>query len=259
MGPRERTDSGTFAKQVHLADVLGVFDAVRGPVITSSDVADRLDCTTEAGRRKLRRLYDRGRVDKRKTGRVVVWWQTDAEEDNTETSGIAEEDDNEPREFTEGKTLRLSDPTDDDAGDGDGEGFTEGKKLTLNDPTDDDDEGRREYTEGKTLTLNDPRSDDGDDGTGESVDDAIAAIETPGRGETKQRREQALRDAYDYLREHGEGQRREFEELLGDEVGYASFDSWWANYVIGTDALEQLPNIDPPSKGEHTWTYTGDG
>jgi len=76
MGPRERSDSGTFVETVSLEDVIGVFDAVRGPVITSSDVAEELDCTTEAARQKLRRLYDRGEVDKRKTGRVVVWWHT---------------------------------------------------------------------------------------------------------------------------------------------------------------------------------------
>jgi len=76
MGPRERSDSGTFVETVSLDDVVGVFDEVRGPVITSSDVAEQLDCTTEAARQKLRRLYDQGEVDKRKTGRVVVWWHT---------------------------------------------------------------------------------------------------------------------------------------------------------------------------------------
>ena len=76
MGDRERSDSGTFVETVSLEDVLGVFDDVRGPVITSSDVADQLDCTTEAARQKLTRLYDQGKVDKRKTGRVVVWWHT---------------------------------------------------------------------------------------------------------------------------------------------------------------------------------------
>ena len=76
MGKRERSDSGTFVETVGLDDVVGVFDEVRGPVITSSDVAEHLDCTTEAARQKLTRLYDRGEVDKRKTGRTVVWWHT---------------------------------------------------------------------------------------------------------------------------------------------------------------------------------------
>jgi len=76
MPERERTDAGTYAETLPLDAVRDVFDAVRGPVITSSDVADGLDCTTEAARQKLTRLYDRGEVDKRKTGRTVVYWRT---------------------------------------------------------------------------------------------------------------------------------------------------------------------------------------
>jgi hypothetical protein len=45
----------------------------------SSDVADALNCTTEAARQKLQRLYDQGRVDRRKTGRTQVWWFTGGE------------------------------------------------------------------------------------------------------------------------------------------------------------------------------------
>ncbi|MFC7059787.1 hypothetical protein [Halovenus salina] len=76
MSERERTDAGTYAETLPLDAVRDVFDAVRGPVITSSDVGDALDCTTEAARQKLTRLYDRGEVDKRKTGRTVVYWRT---------------------------------------------------------------------------------------------------------------------------------------------------------------------------------------
>lgn len=76
MSERERSESGQFVETVTLEGVLDVFDRVRGPVITSSDVADALDCTTEAARQKLTRLYDRGEVDKRKTGRTVVYWRT---------------------------------------------------------------------------------------------------------------------------------------------------------------------------------------
>lgn len=76
MSDRERTDAGTFVETVPLKDVFAVFDQVRGPVVTSSDVADALDCTTEAARQKLTRLYDQGKVEKRKTGRTVVYWRT---------------------------------------------------------------------------------------------------------------------------------------------------------------------------------------
>jgi predicted ArsR family transcriptional regulator len=46
-------------------------------VITSTDVAESLDCSAEAARQKLAALYDRGDVDQRKTGRTRVWWRSD--------------------------------------------------------------------------------------------------------------------------------------------------------------------------------------
>ena len=75
MSDRERSDAGTFVETVTLEGVRGVFDDVQGPVITSSDVSDALGCTTEAARQKLRRLVDQGEVDRRKTGRTVVYWR----------------------------------------------------------------------------------------------------------------------------------------------------------------------------------------
>jgi ribosomal protein S25 len=75
MGDRERSDAGTFVETVTPAAIRGVFEDVRGPVITSSDVAEQLDCTTEAARQKLAMLHDQGVVAKRKTGRTVVWWR----------------------------------------------------------------------------------------------------------------------------------------------------------------------------------------
>jgi len=75
MPTRERSDAGTFVETVTLEAVRDVFTQVRGPVVTSSDVAAALECTTEAARQKLTRLYDRGEIDKRKTGRTVVYWR----------------------------------------------------------------------------------------------------------------------------------------------------------------------------------------
>jgi hypothetical protein len=76
MSDRERTDAGTFVETVTLDAVTSVFEKVRGPVITSSDVAEVLGCSTEAARQKLKQLYEEGRVDKRKSGRTTVWWHT---------------------------------------------------------------------------------------------------------------------------------------------------------------------------------------
>jgi DNA-binding transcriptional MocR family regulator len=71
---REREDTGRYTETVTPADVLGVFEVVEGPVVTSGDVADTLDCSRETARRKLRALEERGSLASRKTAGRVVWW-----------------------------------------------------------------------------------------------------------------------------------------------------------------------------------------
>jgi hypothetical protein len=71
---REREDGGRFTETVTLQGVLDVFGSVDGPVVTSGDVADELDCSRETARRKLRTLEDQGRLASRKTAGRVVWW-----------------------------------------------------------------------------------------------------------------------------------------------------------------------------------------
>lgn len=116
------------------------------------------------------------------------------------------------------------------------------------------DAARSESGERSADTVDDTQAESGLD-----VDAAIEAVDTPGSGETLQRRREALREMYDYLREHGTARRRDFEEIVDTEdVGYGSFNSFWTNYVKAKDALKQLPNVDPPGEGEHTWYYTAD-
>lgn len=57
-----------------LEETLSVFDDVRGPAVTSSDVADAVGLTAEAGRQRLARLYDRGMVGRREVGGTFVYW-----------------------------------------------------------------------------------------------------------------------------------------------------------------------------------------
>jgi predicted ArsR family transcriptional regulator len=76
---RERNDSGRYVETVGQDDILMTFDAVNGPVITSTDVADHLDCTTEAARQKLKRLVEDGALARRRTGRTFVYWRVDRE------------------------------------------------------------------------------------------------------------------------------------------------------------------------------------
>ncbi|WP_136687747.1 helix-turn-helix transcriptional regulator [Halorhabdus amylolytica] len=74
MSNRERSDTGEFVEAVSHSRVLDVFHSVSGPVVTSTDVAEDLDCSTETARRKLGELYRDGVLDRRKSGRTVVWW-----------------------------------------------------------------------------------------------------------------------------------------------------------------------------------------
>lgn len=78
---RDREDN-QFTGGVSIEDVLGVFNQVKGPVVTSSDVADYLDCSRETARRKLREFEEMHRVASRKTTECVGWWLTDTK--NTE-------------------------------------------------------------------------------------------------------------------------------------------------------------------------------
>lgn len=74
---RDRGESGRYTEAITLDDVLGVFETVAGPVVTSGDVAEALDCSRETARRKLRTLEEAGAVASRKTAGRVVWWRVD--------------------------------------------------------------------------------------------------------------------------------------------------------------------------------------
>ncbi|ELZ31354.1 hypothetical protein C474_08632 [Halogeometricum pallidum JCM 14848] len=71
---RECGDTRRYTETVTPDDVLDVFEIVEGPVVTSGDVAETLDCSRETARRKLRTLEEQGHVASRKTAGRVVWW-----------------------------------------------------------------------------------------------------------------------------------------------------------------------------------------
>ncbi|WP_123620054.1 hypothetical protein [Halorubrum sp. CSM-61] len=84
MSNDKREDTGRFTERVILEDVLGVFTRVDGPVVTSGDVANALDCSRETARRKLRTLEDQEQVASRKTAGRVVWWKINEQESEQE-------------------------------------------------------------------------------------------------------------------------------------------------------------------------------
>ena len=81
---RERSETGEFVESVTLAAVLDVFTQVPGPVVTSADIADTLDCSRETARRKLGTLQDQQAVESRETAGRVIWWRTEEQRATTE-------------------------------------------------------------------------------------------------------------------------------------------------------------------------------
>lgn len=81
---RERSETGEFVETITLDAVLDVFTHVPGPVVTSADIADTLDCSRETARRKLSHLQDQGVIESRETAGRVVWWLTEGERTTTE-------------------------------------------------------------------------------------------------------------------------------------------------------------------------------
>lgn len=72
---RKRGEDGTFVEDATHAEVLAVFDAVAGPVVTSADVATALDCSSETARRKLNELVEDGRLGRRESGHRIYYWK----------------------------------------------------------------------------------------------------------------------------------------------------------------------------------------
>ena len=62
-------------------EILELFSEIPGPVLTTTDLAETYDMTTEGARRKLNDLCDTGVLDRRKTGRTRVYWRIDRQMD----------------------------------------------------------------------------------------------------------------------------------------------------------------------------------
>ncbi|QSG14232.1 FaeA/PapI family transcriptional regulator [Halapricum desulfuricans] len=74
---RVRDEDGQFVETVDGETVLSVFEAVAGPVVTTTDVSDVLGVSTESARQKLNDLVGGGKLRRRKTGRTVVYWRVE--------------------------------------------------------------------------------------------------------------------------------------------------------------------------------------
>lgn len=96
-----------------------------------------------------------------------------------------------------------------------------------------------------------PPPDPQEDPTGpidESAADAIEAFDPPGTADEKERRREALRQAYAYLRDRGRADRKDIASDVFPEAsgGYDDSRIWWEQVV--RPGLETLPGVE--SQGE---------
>lgn len=74
----ERDEQERSAQTVTPADVLGVFEEVDSPVVTSSDIAERTGCSQDSARQKLEQLHEQGEIERQEYPDRIVYWRPDA-------------------------------------------------------------------------------------------------------------------------------------------------------------------------------------
>lgn len=89
-----------------------------------------------------------------------------------------------------------------------------------------------------------------------SVEHSIADADLPGTGDLLDERREALKAAYEYLRDNPDTTAEELitEVFQEHPAGYKTADEWWD--AIGP-ALEDLPQVDLAADHEHVWHYVG--
>lgn len=91
----------------------------------------------------------------------------------------------------------------------------------------------------------------------ESATDTIEAFDPPGTTDEKERRREALRRAYAYLRDSGSADREDLTSDVFPEAsgGYDQPRAWWEQVV--RPGLETLPGVVPPGENGE-WRFTED-
>lgn len=78
MAGKERSDTGEYVETTTPEEVLIAMRDVDTPFVTVGDIAEVLDCSPETARRKLTKLHNEGKIERREIGAsAVVWWVPD--------------------------------------------------------------------------------------------------------------------------------------------------------------------------------------
>jgi hypothetical protein len=100
--------------------------------------------------------------------------------------------------------------------------------------------------------------EDGDESGPDSpvLEHRIEDIDLPGTGKTLEARRQALVAAYEFLQDHPEAKKSDFQqEVFPDNPAeYETAEGWWNTIQ---PALAQLPGVDPPEERGHIWHFIG--
>jgi hypothetical protein len=264
---KERGGTGQYVETTTLDAVLGVFEDVRGPVVTSADVADALDCSRDTARRKLAELHREGEVDRRETAGRVVWWLPDGETAVDPEAQLKRLSTDLDAPITVGETVyEDGDSHSLDANDAAAVG-TSSTVESEDGPTASESSGERNLSGPERVV------DPGDTGetpahverdvSAESAPESVegvdvGALDLPGRGDDLRRRQAAVRAVLAHLREHGTAQAGDLRALAWDTDGgtYADAQSLWKNCVLkrALTPLDAAESAGPSGK----WRWVGD-
>jgi DNA-binding Lrp family transcriptional regulator len=93
----------------------------------------------------------------------------------------------------------------------------------------------------------------------DDLDARIRALDVPGSGSRLDARVAAAVRLVEYLEAEGEATAEELKARLdAEDVGYASVESYWANFIRGPGVLKELDEVEAPGKGEKVYRYRTD-
>ena len=91
------------------------------------------------------------------------------------------------------------------------------------------------------------------------LDARIRALDVPGGGSRLDARVAAAVRLVEYLEAEGEATAEELKARLdADDVGYATVESYWANFIRGPGVLKEIDEVEAPGKGGKVYRYRGD-
>jgi len=199
-------------------ELLAVIARSDADAVLDRDVAEQVPAPVETVRDRLEDLYERGDLE------------------------LAEED-------TRGRTWRLDESVDPESLPTEGEIETDVESQARGDDLTEAPPDHAETAPEPESHPEEPAPID------DAVADAIDAIDLPGDATEKERRREAVRTAYLYLRKRGRADREDFVADVHPEAPgeYADPDGGWWEEVI-RPGLERLPDVE---RDANAWSYAG--